>query len=129
MKERELKQPGLDEQVNMIRVNEIDPHFHELGLGREQNTSPDMFCGLQLRKLRRSRGLNQAQLAELLGVTQPNISRWEAGFERTPVRLKDKLRDILTGHNRHAGDYYYRVADSDPSLTAFEVKQFSLPIV
>ncbi|WP_209978741.1 LexA family protein [Azospirillum picis] len=33
----------------------------------------------RIKQLRKSRGLNQAEFAELLGVTQPTVSRWELG--------------------------------------------------
>ncbi len=42
------------------------------------------FAGRKLRELRRSRGLTQIQLADLLNVTQPMISRWESGLELAP---------------------------------------------
>src|ERR1044072_6001186 len=37
----------------------------------------------QLKALRKKRGLSQAKLAELLGVEQPTIQRWESG-KRVP---------------------------------------------
>lgn len=43
---------------------------------RPTNSSP-------IARLRRERGLTQAQLAELTGCTQKDISRWETG-ERNP---------------------------------------------
>ena len=85
--------------------------------------------GRQLRQLRRSRGLSQVELAELLGVTQPNISRWEAGFEQTPLRIRGRLKDILTGHKQNAAGFYSRVARFDPNLAAYDVKPFSIPII
>jgi transcriptional regulator with XRE-family HTH domain len=35
--------------------------------------------GEKLRKAREKRGLTQRQVAELVGVSQPAIQRWEAG--------------------------------------------------
>jgi len=37
--------------------------------------------GEMIRALRKSRGWNQTQLAEAIGVTQPSVSRWEDGGE------------------------------------------------
>ena len=85
--------------------------------------------GRKLRQLRRSRGLSQIELAELLGVTQPNISRWEAGYEPTPLRIRGRLKDILTGHKQNAAGFFSRVARFDPNLSAHDVKPFSLPII
>ncbi len=88
-----------------------------------------LLSGRKLRELRRSRGLSQVELAELLGVTQPNISRWEAGFEKTPVRIRGRLKDILLGHKQNAASFFSRVACFDPTLSAYEIKPFSLPII
>lgn len=138
MKSPETKRVAFSDTTKIIRPDDLDSNLHDDHLDRHLHEfdtelasaeSSESFSGLQLRKLRRSRGLNQAQLAELLGVTQPNISRWEAGFEPTPLRLRERLKDILTGHNRNAGEFFCRTAKSDPSLSAFECKQFSLPII
>ena len=98
-------------------------------MGSNIVTQDNLFNGRRLRELRRSRGLNQTELAELLGVTQPNISRWEAGFESTPTRLRDRLKDILTGYNRHAGDFFRKVANADTEFAAHEIRHFSIPIL
>lgn len=129
MKSPELKPVVHRDTTDIILPDNLDKHLHEFDTDLAKADRSETFNGLQLRKLRRSRGLNQVQLAELLGVTQPNISRWEAGFEPTPLRLRERLKDILTGHNRNAGEYFCRVAKTDPSLSAFECKQFSLPII
>jgi len=46
----------------------------------------DRKLGLFLRVLRIRAGLDQVQLAERLGVTQPTISRWEHGVTRPELR-------------------------------------------
>ena len=129
MKSPEIKQVAYRDTTRIVHQDNIDRRLHEFEIDLPKVDPTDTLNGLQLRKLRRSRGLNQVQLAELLGVTQPNISRWEAGFEPTPARLRDRLKDILTGHNRNAGEYFCRIARTDPSISAFECKQFSMPIV
>ena len=129
MKSPETKHAAYSDTTKLVRPSSLDRHLHKFDTDLARTEPSEIFNGLHLRQLRRSRGLNQVQLAELLGVTQPNISRWEAGFEPTPTRLRERLKDILTGHNRNAGEYFCRVAKNDPSLSAFECKQFSLPII
>ena len=56
----------------------------------------DFDFALTLRCHRKSLGLDQAELAELLGVTQVTISRWEAGIRtpRDPVEVLMRLHDL-----------------------------------
>ena len=50
---------------------------------------------MNIKEMRIKRGLTQKQLAELLGVKQSNISRWEAGtFQPNATTLK-KMADAL----------------------------------
>jgi SOS-response transcriptional repressor LexA len=51
-----------------------------------QMSSTAIKLGMFLRVLRIRAGLDQAQLALLLGVTQPTISRWELGGTRPEAR-------------------------------------------
>jgi transcriptional regulator with XRE-family HTH domain len=45
--------------------------------------------GASIRELRTTRGMNQRQLAELLGVTQQAVGSWEAG--KTAPRLEHQV--------------------------------------
>lgn len=49
---------------------------------------------LNVQALRTARGLNQRQFAELVGVRQPTISRWEAG-EKEPSGLARKVLEQI----------------------------------
>lgn len=46
-------------------------------------------------KIRKSRGLNQTQLAELVGVSQPHISRIEKGDQGPPLSLFIQVAEAL----------------------------------
>lgn len=48
-----------------------------------------------LRAARRQRGISQVQLADVLGVHQSNITRWERGKEAIPRARRLELIDIL----------------------------------
>ena len=74
MKNPEAKPVVLRDTTNVISPEDLDRHLHEFDTDLSRVERSETFNGLQLRQLRRSRGLNQVQLAELLGVTQPNVA-------------------------------------------------------
>lgn len=43
------------------------------------------------------RGMKQSHLAELLGVGQPSLSKWECGMHIPPWELLDKLARFVAG--------------------------------
>lgn len=51
--------------------------------------------GQNIARIRQARGLNQTQLAELVGVAQPHISRIENGYEKPPLLLFRLIADKL----------------------------------
>lgn len=55
----------------------------------------DGSLGVQIKEQRRSRGLTQRQLAELVGTTQGIISRVENGTYLPPEDMLQKIRDAL----------------------------------
>jgi transcriptional regulator with XRE-family HTH domain len=51
--------------------------------------------GRALRRWRRLRGVKQSHAAELFGVTQATLSRWERGYHRLPDAAARKLGELL----------------------------------
>ncbi len=51
--------------------------------------------GEQLRRFRRLRALKQAALAEIVGVDQATVSRWESGRQNPDLGMQQRLRDLL----------------------------------
>lgn len=50
---------------------------------------------LNLKRLRIARGMSQDQLAELMGVEQPTIQRWESGSREPKVSQISELAEVL----------------------------------
>jgi len=48
-----------------------------------------------IKKMRQKRGLTQKNLAELLGVKQSHISRWEAGTYQPNATTLKKMAEVL----------------------------------
>ncbi len=51
--------------------------------------------GAQLRRFRRLRALKQSALAELVGVDQATVSRWESGRQSPDLGTQRRLRDLM----------------------------------
>lgn len=49
----------------------------------------------RLRETRERRGLTQAKLATLMGVTRPLIAQWETGFRHPSIETLQRLAKIL----------------------------------
>src|SRR5437016_4858102 len=64
-------------------------------LARTLERQTDEPIGERLARLRRERGITQAELADALGLAQPNISDYERGILRLNADLILKLTGIL----------------------------------
>lgn len=60
--------------------------------------------GRALRRWRRLRGVKQSHAAELFGVTQATLSRWERGRHHASQEIVDKLSKVLAAPLDSAGD-------------------------
>ena len=50
-----------------------------------------------MRRFRRLRALKQAALAEIVGVDQATVSRWESGRQNPDLGMQQRLRDLMRG--------------------------------
>ena len=50
---------------------------------------------LNIKNLRKQRGLTQRKLAALLGVSRPSLTNYENGLRQIPVSLLPQLREAL----------------------------------
>ncbi|MEO1679715.1 MAG: helix-turn-helix transcriptional regulator [Pseudomonadota bacterium] len=74
--------------------------------------SPSSFpaFGRRLRRARRSSGMKQAALADLLHVDQATVSRWESGVQTPPPDLQWAALDLL-GPQRGSDDALRRLVE------------------
>lgn len=61
---------------------------------RAADTS-DARLGIRVRQLRRLRGLSQADVAQVLGVTYQQVQKYETGKTRLPARMLPMLARML----------------------------------
>lgn len=80
------------------------------------------LIGTHLREIRRSRGLTQRQLADLLGVSQPNISRWEAGIEVASPRCNSRMEDIFFNRSGDLDRLVEMFFSTDPDVVIFSTE-------
>jgi transcriptional regulator with XRE-family HTH domain len=64
------------------------------GSSRAADTS-DARLGVRVRQLRRLRGLSQADVAQVLGVTYQQVQKYETGKTRLPARMLPMLARLL----------------------------------
>jgi putative transcriptional regulator len=50
---------------------------------------------MSIKKMRINRGLSQGQLADLIGVAQQHVSRWENEKHRPSVDILMKIAEVL----------------------------------
>lgn len=94
-------------------------HSHEFG---NPGNLPEVFLmGRQLRDARRSRGLSQTQLAELLGIAQSNISKWESGAEEASPECLRRLTDVLLNKSGRLNRYIESLVARGTDINVFSL--------
>ncbi|MEP1207404.1 MAG: helix-turn-helix transcriptional regulator [Rhizobiaceae bacterium] len=76
-----------------------------------------------LRRARRQRGLSQVELADLLRLSQSNISRWENGYEPIPHRVSLLLAELLSGERGRLHPYLRHLAETDWRISIFQLEK------
>ena len=79
----------------------------------------DINNGKAIRVARRCRGLSQIDLADALGVVQSNISKWETGVEPVPIRIQNRLIDLLSNRTGYLDPFLKHLVRNDPTVTIF----------
>lgn len=60
------------------------------------------FSGKDITAYRKSRGLTLKQFAEMIGVSEAAVSRWESDKRQPRRDAAQKLRDLVEQTNGHA---------------------------
>lgn len=80
------------------------------------HTRPAPLDWIELQCRRTALGLNQAQLAELLGVKQVTVSRWEQGTRLIPPGIGDHLLTIERAVHAAANHMVHAAATAAPGV-------------
>lgn len=76
----------------------------------------------QLKRYRRSRGLTQAALAEILGVEQATVSRWECRTHEPELGVQRRLRDMIYGRGLGSDNFIYNTVLNSPFAVKLATK-------
>ena len=64
----------------------------------------DLPIGRTLRRFRRLNAIKQCHVAEYLGVSQGNLSRWESGAHDPSPQQRDKIMSLIKAHAGECND-------------------------
>jgi transcriptional regulator with XRE-family HTH domain len=64
----------------------------------------DLPIGRALRRFRRLHGVKQSHAAELLGVSQGSVSRWEGGFHEPDDLSRERIVAMIAAQASNSGD-------------------------
>lgn len=77
----------------------------------------DLPIGRTLRRFRRLNGIKQCHVAESLGVSQGNLSRWESGTHDPSPGQRDRIMSLIRAHVGESNDAALKrliVTSTDP---------------
>ncbi|MCH8117089.1 MAG: helix-turn-helix domain-containing protein [Proteobacteria bacterium] len=80
-----------------VSINEID-ELH-LAIGKHLVTHRKALVPKEIRFLRKTMGMSQADLAEVLGKTSQSVARWEKGTHDIPGSAEKLLRAIFVARS------------------------------
>ena len=83
---------------------------------------PEEQFAVILKAERRRRGMTQGQLANLLGIKQANISRWESGKEPVPRVQRLCLIDVFENKGGRITPILERMIRRDPSISIQSIR-------
>ncbi len=92
------------------------------GTKRLRANDPDSFQGRALRDARRLRGLTQNALADLIGVSQSCVSKWEGGFDPPSFRVRKRLIDVFLNRAGTLNPLIDNMIKYDPSISVYDFK-------
>lgn len=76
----------------------------------------DLPVGRALRRFRRLNGIKQGHAAELLGVSQGSVSRWESGAHEPEARHRDRVVEMIAALANNDADAALRRLVSSSTL-------------
>lgn len=95
----------------------LSDHARETSSNRLRETS------LDLRALRGRYGLSQTSLAELIGVAQATVSRWECGAEEIATRRRHQLLELFSNRHGHFDPMIGAMVSNLPFVSVFGAHQ------
>jgi DNA-binding transcriptional regulator YiaG len=93
-------------------VRDADELHRAIGLFLVRNKK--VFCGKELRFLRKEMDLTQSELGKLLGTSDQSVARWEKGTNKIGTAADRLIRELFQDH---AGDKRVSLRDL---ITALE---------
>jgi transcriptional regulator with XRE-family HTH domain len=95
-----LKLNVSDITIYLWERNKVRPSLSQIPkiiefLGRDPFEPKNGKLADKLKSYRRSNGLSQKKLAELLGVDQTTLAGWERGEHRPTKKMRDKINSAL----------------------------------
>lgn len=101
--------------------------LYQMFLATARTFDNDSFTGDRIKKIRLKRGIDQSQLADMLGVTTSTISRWENNESVPRVKKIKKIVEIENGDGKNSSktETLPKMNFPKATLTSMNGKQFT----